>query len=104
MSELVDTLGLLAGALWLCSAIYFQLVRERRVPAAYIIGQLLVGIALVAISSAVALEGRPTTVAMLGVIGYLLFMGLAVGVWWWLETRVESETVSDHETDGRVRS
>lgn len=91
MSEtaLVDVLGMIAGGVWISAALYFQLIRERAVHPAYVSSLLLIGVALMLASSALAFAGRPSTVQLLGVVANGLFIVVGIGVWYALEISAE---------------
>lgn len=77
-AELVDTIGLVAGALWLAGAIYWQLVSKRRCPARYSAGMTVIGAALMFVSSSVVLGSMPSVAVALAVLGNLLMLALAI--------------------------
>jgi hypothetical protein len=87
MSEppLVNFLGMIAGAVWMSSALYFQLIRERRVHPAFVSALFLIGTALMMASSAIAVDGRPGFVEVLAVTANLVFIGLGLGAWYAIE-------------------
>lgn len=87
MSEtaLVDVLGMIAGGIWISAALYFQLIRTKRVHPAYVAALLLIGVALMMASSAFALTGHPSTVQFLGIIANAVFIVVGLGVWYLLE-------------------
>lgn len=87
-SEVVDLLGMLAGAIWMYGAIHFQLVRTRTVHPAIVTVLFLVGVALMLLSSALALSGR-TLVVVLAAAGNTLFLVLGIGVWYLLERHAD---------------
>ena len=91
MSEtaLVDVLGMLAGGVWISAAIYFQLIRERTVHPGYVSSLLLIGVALVLASSALAFA--PSTVQLLGIVANGLFIVIGIGAWYALEIYAELE-------------
>ena len=93
MSEtaLVDVLGMLAGGVWISAAIYFQLIRERTVHPGYVSSLLLIGVALVLASSALAFAGRPSTFQLLGIVANGLFIVIGIGAWYALEIYAELE-------------
>ena len=103
MSEtaLVDLLGMLAGGVWISAALYFQLIRDRPVHPGYVSALLLIGVALMMASSALAFAGRPGTVQLLGIVANLLFIALGIGVWYALEIFTDLEEakacVDDHD-------
>lgn len=88
MSSLVDVLGFVAGAIWMCSAIYFQMVRTRSVHPAYVASLFLIGVALMMGSSALALRDTQT-VQVLAIAGNVLFIALGLGVWYALESAAD---------------
>lgn len=81
MSSAVDTLGLVAGSVWVCAACYFQLIRARPVHPKYIVGMLLVGSGIIMGSAAAAIGNRPTLVLALAIMGNIIFAVLGVAVW-----------------------
>jgi len=87
MSEasLVDVLGMIAGAVWMAAALYFQFLRQKSVHPAYVSVLMLIGVALMMGSSALALGGRPGTVEILGTLANALFILLGLGAWYGLE-------------------
>jgi len=85
---LVDVLGMIASGVWISGALYFQLIREGDVHPAYVVGLLLIGVALMMVSSAVAIPGRTTTIQVLGILANGLFTLLGIGVWYSLEKHI----------------
>jgi di/tricarboxylate transporter len=79
MSEtlLVDLLGMLAGSVWLCAAIYFQMIRRKAVHPGFVGALSLIGIALILSSSTVALAA-PGRIEIFAVVGNLVFIALGV--------------------------
>ena len=80
MSEppLVNFLGMIAGAVWMSAALYFQLIRERRVHPAFVSALFLIGVALMMASSAIVVDAHPGFVEILAVGANLLFIALGV--------------------------
>jgi len=80
-SVLVDVLGMIAGATWLCAALYFQMIRRKRVHPAFVAALSLIGVALMMASSAFALRS-PGVGELLAVGANVIFiaLGLAVSV------------------------
>ncbi|MDS0284722.1 hypothetical protein [Haloarcula onubensis] len=85
-SELVDTLGLVAGSIWVLAALYFQMIRPEHIDFQYTIGLFLVGASIIMGSSAIALSTRPQLVQALGLVANAVFLGLGVAVWYWFDT------------------
>lgn len=77
-AELVDTIGLLAGTLWLAGAVYWQLVSTRHCPARYSGGMTVIGASLMFASSSLVLGSMPSVAVALAVFGNLLMLALAV--------------------------
>jgi len=88
MNSVVNALGAVAGTIWICAALYFQMLRSRSVHPAYVATLFLIGVALMMSSSALALRG-PKTIELFAVIGNALFIGLGIGVWYILEKAAE---------------
>jgi len=82
---LVDGLGMLAGAVWMCGALYFQFIRGGRVHPAFVSVLFLIGVALMMGSSAIAFAGRPSIVGFLAVFANVLFIILGLGAWYGIE-------------------
>jgi len=80
----VGLLGAIAGLVWMCAAIYFQMIRQRSVYPGYISALFLIGVALLMSSSAIALDAAGLIEA-LAIGANLLFILLGVGVWIVLE-------------------
>lgn len=97
MSSLVDALGMVAGAIWMCAAIYFQLIREGDVHPAYVMALFCIGTALMMLSAAVALPNRTMTVEILAVVAHLIFIVLGLGAWYTLERYADRR---DRHPDG----
>lgn len=95
-NALVDTLGVLAGVVWMSGAIFYQMMYDRRVPPQYILSMFAIGVALFMISSAVALSERPALAVALGVVGNMVFVVLGVAAWWRVGQSVEDESDDDH--------
>lgn len=94
-TQLVDTLGALAGVIWMTASLYFQFLRRDHVHPALVSGLFLIGVALMMGSSAIVLSGSPSTVVLLGMIGNALFAALGIVVWVGLEQRTPTcEVVS----------
>lgn len=100
-STIVNSLGMLAGAVWLCGAIYFQLIREGRTRPGFVTLLTCIGIALMMASSAIAFDGRPPVVETLAILANLLFLCLGVAaslvIEWVTKTReAQSRTENYH--------
>jgi len=79
-TELVDTIGLIAGSLWLGGAVWWQVVATRRCPVRYSLAMTVVGISLMFGSSALVLRSASETAIVLGVLANVLMLLLAVAV------------------------
>jgi drug/metabolite transporter (DMT)-like permease len=102
MSEppLVNVLGMIAGAVWMSAALYFQLIRERRVHPAFVSALFLIGVALMMASSAVAVDGRPSIVELLAVTANGLFIGLGFAAWYAIEKYTTLQETKSLAEDG----
>ena len=101
-SLLVDTLGMIAGGIWISAAVYFQLIRDRPAHPGYVASLLLIGIALTMASSALAFAGRPGTVQLLALIANALFIVIGIGVSYAIEVSTELQEAQcpvDTDTD-----
>jgi len=99
-AHLVDVLGMIAGAVWMSAAIYFQLIREGEVHPAFVSALFLIGVALTMASSAIAIAGRPGIVELLAVLANALFIVLGVAASFTIEKYAkiqEAKTVDDVE-------
>ena len=79
-APLVNALGMTAGGIWMCAALYFQMVRHSRTHPAYIAAAFLIGVALMMSSSALVVRG-PGTIVTLAVIANTIFCILGLGAW-----------------------
>jgi len=79
-TELVDTIGLIAGSLWLGGAVWWQVVATRRCPVRYSLAMTIVGISLMFGSSALVLRSVSKATVALGVLANVLMLVLAVAV------------------------
>lgn len=100
-ATLVDVLGMVAGGVWISGALYFQLIREGDVHPVYVIGLFLIGVGLMMGSSAVAIDGRTTTIEFLGILANGLFIILGIGVLYALEHHIETEETKALAEDDR---
>lgn len=96
---LVDILGMVAGAVWLCAALYFQMIRPQRVHPGFVAALSLIGVALVMGSSAVALRS-PGIGEVLAVVANVIFIVLGLGVSVVLEHHVKLQDAKDVDTSG----
>jgi CHASE2 domain-containing sensor protein len=101
---LVNALGTVAGAVWMAAALYFQLLRARPVHPAYVTVLFLIGVALMMGSSAIAIEGQPGTVELLGIAANVLFIALGLAVWYGLERYADLEERKAAGEDARTCS
>ena len=101
MSEppLVNFLGMIAGAVWMSAALYFQLIRERRVHPAFVSALFLIGVALMMASSAVAVDGRPSIVELLAVTANGIFIALGFAAWYAIEKYATVQEAKDVPED-----
>jgi hypothetical protein len=78
-ATLVDALGMIAGAVWLIAALYFQFICRKRIHPGFVGSLALIGGALVLGSAALAAPNRPVVVTMLAASANILFilLGLA---------------------------
>jgi len=106
MSEapLVDVLGAIAGTTWIAAAMYFQFIRREQVHPVYVSVLMLIGVALMMGSSALALAGRPGTVEILGIAANVLFILLGLGAWYALERYADLEERKAAGEDARASS
>jgi hypothetical protein len=79
-TELVDTIGVIAGGLWLAGALYWQTVSTRACPVKYSVAMTIVGTSLMFGSSALVLQTTSETAIALGILGNLLMLALGVAV------------------------
>lgn len=93
---LVDSLGALAGIIWVSSAIYYQMVHPHRIPVKYIATLFGVGAGLLLVSSAVSVSAGPRTSIALGIIGNLLFLLLGIGISIHLRNEVQGDDAEDY--------
>jgi len=99
MSDLVNTLGALAGTVWIASALYFQMVRSRTIHPAYTAALFLIGVALMLGSASLAI--RETEAVMLAAtVANALFLGLGFGVWYVLERAADIKVRKHPDPDG----
>jgi hypothetical protein len=84
-APLVNVLGMVAGAIWMSGALYFQLIRNQRVHPAFVSALFLIGTALLMASSAIVVDGRSNFVELLAVGANLLFIGLGLASWYAIE-------------------
>jgi hypothetical protein len=84
-AALVDVLGMVAGAIWMSAALYFQFLRREMVHPAYVSVLMLIGVALMMGSSALTIAGKPGTVELLGIAANALFIALGLAAWIGLE-------------------
>lgn len=78
--ELVDGLGMIAGAIWMSSALYLQFIRSHEVEARFVAAVFLIGVAIMLGSSAIALGGS-SAAALAALIGNVVFAVLGLGIW-----------------------
>lgn len=105
MSEvvLVDLLGMIAGAVWLSAACYFQLIRHGDVHPAYVSVLALIGVALM-MGSASLTTIAPGLTELLGIVANVIFILLGLGFWVALEQATSLRERKQHETSLRPRS
>jgi hypothetical protein len=77
-AELVDSLGAIAGTLWIAGAIYWQLIAERDCPPRYSLGMLAIGSSLLLASSALVLGAMPQAAVLAGMLANIIMLVLAV--------------------------
>lgn len=87
-STVVDTLGAVAGAIWISAAIFYQLVRGCRVHPGIIGAMALVGVAILLGSASLATVA-PGIAVIFGALANGIFCLLGVGAWIFLERRAE---------------
>lgn len=100
MTDLVNLLGMCAGAIWMSAAFYFQMIRTEAVNPAHVATLFLIGISLLLSSSAIAISNA-RLVWMFAVFGQTLFIALGLGAWWVLETHAklrEQQRLPDDNT------
>lgn len=102
MSNLVNGLGLIAGAVWIMAAIWFEFIRPGRIHAKYIAGTFLIGSALI-LGSSSAVTSSPTLAETAAVIANLLFLLLGVGAWVYIEC-VAKDTPTADDLDRGVQT
>lgn len=90
-AELVDSIGLVAGVLWLGGAVYWQLVSHRLCPVKYSVGMFIVGSSLIFGSSMLVLRSMPRLALVLGIVGNLLMLLLAIVVHLYLAYQLADE-------------
>lgn len=99
-SPLVDIVGMLAGAVWMSAAFYFQMIRHDLIDPGYVAALFLIGLSLMLSSSAIAImdTALATTLAVLGQ-ALMLFVGL--GAWWVLDRSavLKKQQDPDHYDD-----
>lgn len=95
-SVLVDVLGMIAGATWLCAALYFQMIRRKRVHPAFVAALSLIGVALMMASSAFALRS-PGVGEILAVGANVIFIALGLAVSVGLEKHAKLQDAKDVE-------
>ena len=100
MSNIVNTLGMLAGAVWIMASMWFQFVHPRRIHAKYVVGTFLVGSALVLASSALV---TPTLAESFAIVANVLFLVLGIASWIWIERNAE-DAPSAEDLDRSVQS
>lgn len=101
MSELVEVLGMVAGAVWISAALYFQMVCSKRIHPAHVAGLLLIGVALFLGSSAIVVRA-PSTARMLLAASNALMLVIGIAAWVWIEWRAdvhERQTECIEETE-----
>jgi cytosine/uracil/thiamine/allantoin permease len=80
---MVDTLGMVAGAIWISAALHFRFVRDSKVHPGVIGGTFCIGVALMLSSSALVVE-RPSTVVTFAALANAIFCFVGVAMWIWL--------------------
>ncbi|KDS91589.2 hypothetical protein FK85_00200 [Halorubrum saccharovorum] len=99
MSALVNTLGMLAGAVWIGASIWFELIHPRRVHGVYVAGTFLIGSALILASSALL---TPSLAESFAAVANVLFLFLGIAAWIWIERNADDAPAAE-DLDG-VRS
>lgn len=96
-ASLFELLTMLPGAIWLCAALYFQLVFDDRVHPGYVIVMLLMGASLLMLSSVWTLPHRPAVVQLLVVTANVILSLLGIVVSIAVRERLDepTETVDD---------
>ena len=97
-SSIVNIVGAIAGTIWICASLYFQMVRARSVHPAYVAVLFLIGVSLMMGSAALAVRG-PQTVEILAVAANAMFAGLGIGVWYILEKAADLEARKTPDED-----
>ncbi|UIO98886.1 hypothetical protein Hbl1158_10105 [Halobaculum sp. CBA1158] len=92
----VETLGLIAGAVWICAALYFELAREEDFTE-YVLLFLGIGTGLWLLTSATWTGPRVAT--LLATAANLVFALLGFGAWYWLEHVRPDTAVDDVDQD-----
>jgi len=101
MSSLVNTLGMVAGSVWVCAAIWFQLIHPKRVHPKYVVGTFLIGSALILTSSSAVLT--PSLAESFAITANILFTLLGCATWVYIERHAETDELVD-DVDGSVRT
>ncbi|SEH60623.1 hypothetical protein SAMN05192561_11221 [Halopenitus malekzadehii] len=94
MSSLVNTLGMVAGSVWVGAAIWFELIHPKRVHAKYVIGTFLIGSALILASSSTVLAS-PTLAESFAVAANILFTLLGCATWVYIEKHTDDPPTAD---------
>lgn len=100
MSALVNTLGMLAGTVWIMASIWFQFIHPKRVHGKYVAGTFLVGSALILASSALL---TPSLAESFAVVANVLFLFLGIASWIWIERNAE-DAPSAEDLESGVRT
>jgi len=101
MSSLVNTLGMVAGTVWVCAAIWFQLIHPTRVHPKYVVGTFLIGSALILSSSSAVLT--PSLAESFAITANIVFIVLGCATWVYIERTADDDELVD-DVDSGVRT
>lgn len=99
MSNLVNTLGLLAGSVWVCASVWYELIHPEPAHPHFVGGAFTLGSAIIMGSAALALTS-PTVIESLAVISNLAFLILGIGAWYYVAFVDEAPTADDLDDHG----
>jgi hypothetical protein len=101
-SEFVDTIGVIAGGLWLAGALYWQVVSRRDCPVKYSVAMTIVGTSLLFGSSAIVVQTTSEAAIALGIVANLLMLALGIAVHVHLSRSLDDE--DDDSGNGAAES
>ncbi|WP_058366650.1 hypothetical protein [Haloparvum sedimenti] len=94
MSNLVNTLGLIAGSVWVCAAIWYELIYAKQAHPHFVLGSFLLGSGIIMGSAALALTS-PTLIETFAIVSNLVFLVLGIGTWYYIAFVEEPPTADD---------